>query len=104
IKTNAATALLDSTTAGNTAARFVGGIQIAGPVGTGTIATGSGSVTINNAYAKANSIVFVTVASNAASLVPIRVASTSNGSFVVALIGSNTLSNDLTFNYLIINQ
>jgi hypothetical protein len=104
LRSNAATALYDSTTSGNTAARLVGGLSLVGPVGTGTIATGNGSVTINNAYAKANSIIFLTVASNATSLVPLRLASTSNGSFVVALLGSSSLANDLTFNYLIINQ
>ena len=50
------------------------GAAFASPVTVGVPIHSSGSVTINNAYAKANSIVFVTVASNAASLVPIRVA------------------------------
>ncbi|MDP4198918.1 MAG: hypothetical protein Q8922_10740 [Bacteroidota bacterium] len=102
--TTGGTALYDSTSSGNTAARFAGGIQIAGPVGTGTILTGNGSATISNPYVKANSIIFLTVASNAASIVPIHVASVTNGSFAVALIGVGSLANDLSFNYLIINQ
>lgn len=104
LRSNAATSFYDSTTVGNTAARLVGGLSVVGPVGTGTILTGNGSVTINNPYAKTNSIIFVTVASNATSIVPVRVASTGSGSFVVALIGVGSLANDLSFNYLIINQ
>ena len=105
ITSSASTGLTDSvTTSGNTAARFVGGLSLSGPVGTGTIAASSLSTTISNAYAKANSIIMVTVTSSIAGLNPLAVTSTGAGTFTVSLLSAVPISSAINFNYLIINQ
>jgi len=93
---------------GEAALSVQGGLKMVGPVGTGTVDLSNGSVTINNAYAKANSVIMLTVtsASNAANIVPVRVSSQGNGSFTVSAIAGalGALTGTLDFNYLIINQ
>jgi len=105
IRSTAQTALYDSTSAsGGTAARLVGGLSLVGPVGSGTISAGSLTAVISNVYAKANSMIFLTVNSALSGLTPIRITSTGTGTFTVGLIGAVPLSSNLDFNYLIINQ
>ncbi len=99
---------VSTSAAGEAALKVTGGLTLNGPVGTGTIDLTNGSVTINNAYAKANSVIMLTVTSgtNAASIVPIRLSSQGNGTFSVSAIQGalGTLTGSLSFNYLIINQ
>ena len=104
IQSTATTALTAATTAvGGTAAKLTGGLSLVGPTGAGSIASGLASATITNAYAKATSMVFVTLSSAAGISVPLTVTSVSNGSFTVAPVGGLTLVNALSFNYLIVN-
>lgn len=94
--------------AGEAALKLNGGLTLNGPVGTGTIDLTAGSVVINNAYAKANSMIMLTItnATGVTSAVPIRISSQSNGSFTVSAIPNavGTLAGSYSFNYLIINQ
>ncbi len=94
---------VQNTASGSTAAKIVGGLSLVGPAGTGTILTGNLTATITNAYAKANSIILVTV-TGGAGLAPIEVSSQGAGTFAVSLLNGVTLLTDLNFNYLIINQ
>ena len=105
IQSSATTALDASTTAtGGVAAKLTGGLQLIGPTGTGSISAGQATATINNAYVKANSLVFVTLSSAAGISIPLTVTSVSNGSFSIAPVGGAVLANTLTFNYLVVNQ
>ncbi len=105
IVSSGATALTDSVTStGGTAIRIAGGLSISGPVGSGTISAGNLTATISNAFAKAGSMIFLTVNSTLSSLVPIRITGTSAGSFTVGLLSALALTSDLSFNYLIVNQ
>jgi hypothetical protein len=104
IQSSATTALTAATTAvGGTAAKLTGGLSLVGPTGIGSIASGSATATIMNAYAKATSIVFVTLSSAAGISVPLTVTSVASGSFTVAPVGGLNLSNTLSFSYLIVN-
>jgi hypothetical protein len=105
IVSSGSTALVDSvSTSGGTAARIVGGLSIAGPVGSGTITAGNLTATISNPYAKANSMIFLTITSTLSGLAPIRVTGNAAGTFTVGLLGAIGLASDLSFNYLIVNQ
>jgi hypothetical protein len=91
--------------AGATAARLTGGLSLVGPVGSGTVSTGNMTATISNAYAKANSVIILTVNSALSGLTSgIRITGQSAGSFTVGLLSALALTSDLSFNYLIINQ
>jgi hypothetical protein len=90
---------------GGTAARLVGGLSLIGPVGSGTLNAGNLTQTISNAYAKANSVIILTVNSALSGLVSgLRITGQGNGSFTVGLLALTGLTSDLSFNYLIINQ
>jgi hypothetical protein len=105
INSSAATALQASTSAtGGTAAKLTGGLTLVGPTGAASITAGQTSAVINNAYAKANSMVFVTLTSAAGISVPLTVTSVTNGSFTIAPVGGLSLMNTLSFNYLIVNS
>jgi len=97
-----------TSSAGDAALRVNGGLSLSGPVGTGTIDLSAGQVVINNAYAKANSMIMLTItnASGITTAVPIRVSSQGSGSFTVSAIANaiGTLAGSYSFNYLIINQ
>jgi hypothetical protein len=101
---------LDVTTsaAGEAALSVNGGLKMNGPVGTGTLDLTQGQVVVNNAYARGNSIVMLTItsATGLTTAVPIRVSAVGNGSFTVSAIGNGLglLTGSYSFNYLIINQ
>jgi len=101
--TNAALAVTNSA-AGATAAKLNGGLSLVGPIGTGMITSGQNSVVISNAYAKANSMIFVTLTSGATTSVPLTVTSSGAGTFTVAAVGGNNVTSNVSFNYLIVNQ
>jgi hypothetical protein len=96
---------VSTSAAGQAALRVTGGLSLNGPVGTATIAMGEGTTVVSNAYARANSVILLTV-NNAVDAVPLRVVSQGDGSFTVgltsALIGQ--LTGAVSFSYLIINQ
>jgi hypothetical protein len=106
IRSTVGNALDVSTSAtGEAALKLTGGLLVNGPAGVGTITKGGSTVTISNTFARANSIILVTVRSGVDAL-PVRIASQGDGQFSVSLINSlaGTLTGDLSFNYLIINQ
>jgi hypothetical protein len=91
--------------AGSAALNVIGGLRLQGPVGTGTILLGQTQATINNVYARANSVILITVNGGGAAAVPLRLASQANGSFVVSVFnGLGAVTGAVTFNYIIINQ
>lgn len=109
INSTASTALDVSTSAqGGIALSVDGGLEMNGPVGTGTLDLSTGQVVINNSYARGNSIIMLTITSatglNLA--VPIRVSSQANGTFTVSSVvaGLGQLTGTYSFNYLIINR
>lgn len=90
---------------GSAALNVIGGLRMQGPIGTGTIALGQTQVTINNVYARANSVILITVNGGGIAAVPLRLASQANGSFVVSVFsGLGAVTGAVTFNYVIINQ
>ncbi len=90
---------------GGTAARLTGGFSLIGPVGTATLTAGNLTQTISNTYAKANSVIILTVNSAVSGLTSgLRITGQGNGSFTVGLLALTALTSDLSFNYLIINQ
>jgi hypothetical protein len=99
-------ALNVTTTASGEAALAVnGGLKLVGPAGSGVIQLGQTQSVINNALAKANSIILITVTGGGAAAVPLLVSGQNNGSFVVSVFnGIAALAGNVSFNYLIINQ
>jgi hypothetical protein len=107
INSTVGNALNVSTTAAGAAAIAInGGLKVTGgAVGTGTIASGYLTTTINNALVQANSIILITVSGAGSAAVPLQVASQANGQFTVSAITSLLgLTGAVNFNYLIINQ
>ncbi len=109
INSTVGNALNVTTTATGEAALAVnGGLRLNGPVGTSTLDLSTGSMTITNPFVKSNSIIMLTVtsATNGATIVPLRIASQENGSFMVSPIQGTLglLTGSLSFNYLIINR
>ena len=97
-----------TTAAGESALKVTGGLTLNGAVGTGTVDLSNGNVTVSNPLVKANSIIMLTVTSgtNLTNIVPLRVSSQNGGSFTVSAIPGalGTLTGNVGFNYLIINQ
>ncbi|MBS1913940.1 MAG: hypothetical protein JST22_18270 [Bacteroidetes bacterium] len=97
-----------ASTAGDNAMKLNGGLLLNGPTGSGTIDLTTGSVAITNAYARANSIIMVTItsATGISTAVPLRISSQGNGTFTVSAVtsGLGSLTGNYSFNYLIINQ
>lgn len=97
-----------ATTAGDAALKLNGGFVLNGPCGTGTLDLGVGSVVVNNAHARANSLIMLTITSvtGVTTAVPIRVSAQGAGTFTVAAVanGLGSLAGNYSFNYLIINQ
>jgi len=109
ISSTAGNALDVSTSAaGETALKVTGGLMLDGPAGTATIDLSNGQVTVDNANARANSIIMLTItsATGLSAAAPIRVSSQSDGSFTVSAIstGLGSLTGSYSFNYLIINR
>jgi hypothetical protein len=77
---------------GEAAMKLNGGLTLNGPVGTGTVAIGQTLATVTNAYAKANSIIIITVNDGGAAAV------------VSVFNGIGAVAGNVDFNYLIINQ
>jgi hypothetical protein len=96
---------VSTSAAGEAALKVTGGLSLNGPVGTATIAAGQASVVVNNVYAKANSVILLTV-NGAVDAVPLRIVSQGAGTFTVGLASSlvGTLTGGVSFNYLIVNQ
>jgi hypothetical protein len=96
---------VSTSAAGEAALRVTGGLSLNGPIGTASIAAGEGTVVVSNAYARANSVILLTV-NNAIDAVPLRVVSQGTGTFTVgltsALIGQ--ITGAVSFSYLIVNQ
>jgi len=97
---------VSTSAAGEAALAINGGLKITGgAAGTGSIATGQLTSTINNALVKANSIILVTVNGAGSAAVPVQVSSQGSGSFVVSAITALTgVTGAVNFSYLIINQ
>lgn len=109
INSTAATALEVGTSAqGGIGLSVDGGLQLDGPIGSGTIDLGTGQVVINNAYARGNSVIMLTItsATGIGLAVPIRISAQGNGNFTVAAVSSGLgqLTGSYSFNYLIINR
>ncbi|HVK39719.1 MAG TPA: hypothetical protein VNA88_14380 [Candidatus Kapabacteria bacterium] len=96
---------VSTSAAGEAALKVTGGLSLTGPVGTATIAAGMASTVVSNVYAKSGSIILLTV-NNAVDAVPLRIVSQGDGTFTVGLASAlvGTLTGDVSFNYLIVNQ
>ncbi|MEP7219305.1 MAG: hypothetical protein ABI876_10335 [Bacteroidota bacterium] len=109
INSTVANALNVTTSASGEAALAVnGGLRLNGPVGTGMVDLSNGSSVVNNAFVKSNSIIMITVTSitGGTTALPLRVSSQGNGTFTVSAIQGalGSLTGNLSFNYLVINQ
>jgi hypothetical protein len=96
---------VSTSAAGEAALKVTGGLSLTGPVGTATIAAGMATTVVSNVYAKAGSIILLTV-NNAVDAVPLRIVSQGDGTFTVGLASAlvGTLTGGVSFNYLIVNQ
>ncbi|MEO5929798.1 MAG: hypothetical protein ABIR47_07690 [Candidatus Kapaibacterium sp.] len=109
INSTVANALNVTTSASGEAALAVnGGLKVNGPVGTGMVDLSNGSSVVNNVFVKSNSIIMITVTSitGGTTALPLRVSSQGNGTFTVSAIQGalGSLTGNLSFNYLVINQ
>lgn len=105
LSTSADALEVTTTSSAGAALKVSGGLTLNGPVGTGQINPGNMSVTVNNPYVTANSIIIVTTAGNGGVGVPLQVAAQGNGSFVVSVMSNAAAVTGIAkFSYLIVNQ